>query len=103
MCVKSFILQDAADALRRDPNSIIVKPAQYNTLKEFTETELVKKDLPLMYWKHNFKVIYGPVRVGAIDRIRMDTFNKSKYLTPFFRWMFFYLYYYFQACMETLK
>ena len=39
---KYFVLQDLSGAVRESPNSVTVSAAQYNMLKEFTETELVR-------------------------------------------------------------
>ena len=57
--------------MRQDPNSETITPTRYNAHKEFTQTELT---------------IYGPVRVGAYDRIKISTVNKAKYKMKNFNW-----------------
>ena len=58
-----FPFQVVAQSLRESPGSVDISPPYYNTMKQFSETELV---------------IYGPVRVGAMDRLKLTTTKRSK-------------------------
>ena len=104
--IYAYFVQIVADSLREDPSSVVLRPAQYNSLKEFAETELVRifkntcihglkvcvNELfvylifLLNKWLNlsPLKVIYGSIRIGSIDRIRMDTVDKAKYVVVVF-------------------
>ena len=58
-----FTFQVVAQSLRDSPGCVDISPPYYNIMKQFSETELV---------------IYGPVRVGAMDRLKCTTTKRSK-------------------------
>ena len=60
---QKIILQETAASLRENPSSVELTSPFYNTMKQFSETELV---------------IYGPVRVGAMDRLKCSTTRQSE-------------------------